>query len=178
MCAVGKDGKPKYPALAKIATNRHALDKNDDFPCLWCKREYPRRKGKAAEAAWWPVSLMYDKGVRLVRHLPLTGVYWYQGESNATTNVAPDVPLDDDYMLETNLAVIEELRGGRDIPFVMMGLPKMNRPWDPYRAAQRKACEKTGAIYVDSFGAGLGDLRDVHPRNKIPFAELVMKALQ
>ncbi len=178
MCAVGKDGKPKYPALCKIATNRHTLDKNDDFPCLWCKREYPRRKGKAVEAAWWPVSLMFDKGVKLVEHLPLTGVYWYQGESNATRNVAPDAPLDDDYMLETNLAIIEELRGGKDIPFVMMGLPKLNRPWDPYRAAQRKACETMGAIYVDSFGAGLGDERDVHPRNKIPFAELVMKSLQ
>ena len=177
MCAVGPDGKPKYPNLCKIATNRHQIDRNDDFPCAWCKREFPRRKGKAAEAAWWPVSLMYDRGIKRLRNLPLTGIYWYQGESNATTNVAPDVPLADDYMLETNLAIIEQLRGNRNSPFVMMGLPKMNRPWDPYRAAQKKACEQTGAIYIDSLAAGLGDPHDVHPRNKIPFAELVIKAL-
>ncbi len=178
MCAVDKDGKPLYPNLCRIATNRHQIDSNDDFPCAWCKREYPRRKGKAAEAACWPVSYMYDRGVKLLRDIPLTGIYWYQGESNATTNVSPDVPLADDYMLETNLAVIDQLRGGRKIPFVMMGLPKMNRPWANYRAAQRKACEEKGAIYIDSFGAGLGDERDVHPRNKIPFAELVMDALE
>ena len=32
-----------------------------------------------------------------------------------------------------------------------MGLPKMNRPWEPYRDIQRKVCEDTGAIYVDTF---------------------------
>ena len=178
MCKVGPDGKPVYPNLCKIATNRHRINVNDDFPCAWCKREYLRRKGKAVEAAWWPVSRMYDFGIKSIKELPLTGIYWYQGESNATTNVAPDVPLADDYMLETNLAIIDELRGERQIPFVMMGLPKMNRPWGPYRAAQKRACEEKGAIFVDSFAAGLGDERDVHPRNKIPFAELVMKALE
>lgn len=177
MCALGEDGRPKYPHLRKIALNPHSLDANDDFPCQWCKSEYPRRKGKAAEAAWWPISRMYEEGVRLVEHLPLSGVYWYQGESNATRNVAPDEPLDNDYMLETNLAAIEQLRGNRKIPFVMMGLPKMNRPWAPYRAAQKLACERLGAIYIDSFAAGLGDERNVHPRNKIPFAELVISNL-
>ena len=59
----------------------------------------------------------------------------------------------------------------------MMGLPKMNRPWKPYRAAQKKVCEEAGVIYVDTFGAGLGDMHDVHPRDKVPFAELAIKAL-
>ena len=123
------------------------------------------------------MSLLYDRGVRRVAHLPLSGVLWYQGESNATTCVNPDVPLADDYMLETNLAVIEQLRGERKMPFIMMGLPKMNRPWAPYRAAQKKACEKYGATYVDTFAAGLGDMRDVHPRDKVPFAELAARAV-
>ena len=39
-------------------------------------------------------------------------------------------------------------------------------------------CEETGAIYVDTFGAGLGDERDVHPRDKVPFAELAIEALE
>lgn len=176
MCRVGRDGRPAYPRLFAIATNRRQIDENEDFPCAWCKREYRRRKGKSSEASWWPVSRLYDEGIRRVSHLPLSGVLWYQGESNATTCVDPDVPLADDYMLETNLAVIEQLRGERNIPFIMMGLPKMNRPWEPYRAAQRKACAMSGATYVDTFAAGLGDMRDVHPRDKIPFAELAAKA--
>lgn len=176
MCKVGKDGNPIYPKLCAIATNRHQINENEDFPCAWCKREYQRRKGKAAEAGWWPVSLLYDRGIKRIEHLPLTGVLWYQGESNATRCVAPEAPLDDEYMLETNLAAIEQLRGRKKIPFIMMGLPKMNRPWEPYRAAQKKACEQAGAIFVDTFAAGLGDPRDVHPRDKIPFAELAADA--
>ena len=60
----------------------------------------------------------------------------------------------------------------------MMGLPKMNRPWEQYRAVQKRVCKETGAIYVDTFAAGLGEINDVHPRNKIPFAELAINALQ
>ncbi len=59
----------------------------------------------------------------------------------------------------------------------MMGLPKMNRPWEQYRAVQREVCDETGAIFVDTFAAGLGEMNDVHPRDKIPFAELAIKAL-
>ena len=35
-----------------------------------------------------------------------------------------------------------------------------------------------GAIFVDTFAAGLGEMNDVHPRDKIPFAELAINALR
>lgn len=168
-----------YPALAAIATNRRRLDRNADFPCAWVAREYPRRRGNREEARWWPVSAMFDKGIQVIRgkRIPVTGVLWYQGESNATTCVRPDTPTPRAYQEETLRAVIDELRGGRDIPFVMMGLPKMNRPWEQYRDVQKKIAAEKGAIFVDTFAAGLGDPRDVHPRDKIPFAELAVDAL-
>ena len=180
MCAVGKDGKPVYPHLAAIATNRRRLDKNADFPCKWVAREYPRRRANVEEARWWPVSSMYDRGIRRVKEMgiSLDGILWYQGESNATTCVAPDAPTPEEYQLETLRAVVAELRGEKRIPFMMMGLPKMNRPWEQYRAAQKKVCDETGAIFVDAFAAGLGEMNDVHPRDKVPFAELAMKTLQ
>ncbi len=180
MCAIGKDGKPLYPHLAAIATNRHRLDQNKDFPCKWVAREYPRRRGNREEAYWWPVSKMYDHGIKPIRAcgIKVDGILWYQGESNATTCVAPDTALPSDYIEETLRALVTELRGDRKIPFVMIGLPKMNRPWAPYRAAQKKVCEEAGAIYVDTFGAGLGDMHDVHPRDKVPFADLAIKALE
>ena len=176
LCAVGPDGRPRYPHLARIATNRHRLDGNRDFPCAWCAREYPKRRGNLEEARWWPVSALYDHGIRRIRHLPLTGILWYQGESNATANVTPDTPLHDDYLKETLHAAVTGLRGDRNLPFLMMGLPVMNRPWAPYRMAQRTVCAETGAIYLDTFGAGLGDPGDVHPRDKRPFAELAARA--
>ena len=187
MCAVGKDGKPLYPHLATIATNRHRLDQNKDFPCAWVAREYPRRRANTEEAYWWPVSKMYDNGFARIKESGITidGILWYQGESNATTCVAPDTPTDRDYQLETLRALVSELRSvsqlttpNSQLPtFIMMGLPKMNRPWEQYRAVQREVCDETGAIFVDTFAAGLGEMNDVHPRDKIPFAELAIKAL-
>ena len=170
MCAVDDNGKPVYPKLAAIATNRRRLDRNGDFPCAWVAREYPRRRGNKSEAYWWPVSKMYDEGIREIRRrgFPVTGILWYQGESNATTCVNQE---------ETLRAVIDELRGGYGIPFVMIALPKMNRPWERYREVQKKIAAEKGAVFVDTFAAGLGDMRDVHPRDKIPFAELAIKAL-
>lgn len=179
MCAVDGNGKPVYPKLAAIATNRRRLDRNRDFPCAWVAREYPRRRGNKSEAHWWSVSKMYDSGVREIRRrrYPITGVLWYQGESNATTCVNPDVPTPRDYQEETLRAVIDELREGRSIPFVMMGLPKMNRPWERYRDVQKNVAREKGVIFVDTFAAGLGDMRDVHPRDKIPFAELAIESV-
>jgi len=191
MCAVGKDGKPIYPSLAAIATNRHRLDQNSNFPCKWVAREYPRRRANKEEAYWWPVSLMYDKGIKRIKEsgIQLDGVLWYQGESNATTCVAPDTPTEEDYQLETLRALVAELRSPFPVTssqfpvtrsplptFVLMGLPKMNRPWEQYRAVQKKVSEETGAIFVDTFGAGLGEMNDVHPRDKVAFAELAIKA--
>lgn len=179
MCRVDRGGSAVYPHLMAIATNRHRLDANADFPCKWVAREYPRRSGNMEEGHWWPVSLMYDEGISKVKDLKLDGILWYQGESNATLCVgSPDEPLDSVYMEETLRAVVEELRGERQIPFIMMGLPKMNRPWAPYRAAQAKVARETGCIFVDTFAAGLGEENDVHPRNKIPFAELAIEALE
>jgi len=176
MCAVNADGKPKYPHLAAIATNRHRLDQNSDFPCSWVAREYPRRRNNMDEGHWWPVSIMYDNGIKLVKKLPIDGILWYQGESNATTCVAPDKPTPADYQLETLRALVEELRGDKKIPFIMMGLPKMNRPWEQYRETQKKVCAETGAVYVDTFGADLGEMNDVHPRDKVAFADLAANA--
>ena len=52
----------------------------------------------------------------------------------------------------------------------------MNRPWEPYRAVQKRVCEETGATFVDTFAAGLGDMNDVHPRDKAAFADLAARA--
>ena len=187
MCAMGKDGKPLYPHLAAIATNRHRLDQNRDFPCAWVAREYPRRRANKEEAYWWPVSKMYDEGIKRIMKsgVKIDGILWYQGESNATTCVAPDKPTDRDYQLETLRALVSELRSGSQLStpnsqlptFIMMGLPKMNRPWEQYRAVQKQVCDETGAVFVDTFAAGLGDPNDVHPRDKTVFADLAAKAV-
>lgn len=176
MAAVDSMGKPLYPHLQKIVTTRKQIDTNEDFPCTWCAQEY--RKRMKGEGGGWALNILYRNGIARVKHLPLTGILWYQGESNATTGVGnrAGAPLDEAYMEETLRAIVSELRPSRNTPFLMVGLPVMNRDWAPYRALQEKVCKDTGAIYLDTFGAGLGDPNNVHPANKIPFAEMASKA--
>ena len=176
MSAKRPDGGDLYPHLAAMVRDGRPIDANAAFPCAWCAQEYSKRKGCAGEGAWWDISRMYEDGISLLGDVPLDGILWYQGESNASTCVKPDTALDPQYVEETLRAVVSELRGDRKIPFLMFGLPIMNRPWETYRAAQRKVCAETGAVYLDTFGAGLGDPGNVHPRNKIPFAEMAADA--
>ncbi|MEG2724433.1 MAG: GDSL-type esterase/lipase family protein [Kiritimatiellia bacterium] len=176
LAAVDATGTPRYPTLLKTVTNRRPIDVNEDFLPVWCAKEYRRRLN--AESAAWATSYLYDHGIAKIKQLPLTGILWYQGESNATRNISPDTPLPTPYLEETLRAVISELRPTADTPFLMVGLPKMNRPWEPYRAAQKKVCEESGAIYLDTFGADLGELNNVHPRNKVPIAEMAADAAQ
>ena len=54
---------------------------------------------------------MYDNGIKRIKDGKITvdGILWYQGDSNATTCVAPDTPTDRDYQLETLRALVSEL---------------------------------------------------------------------
>ncbi len=179
MCKVDSRGAFVYPHLAAIATNRRRLDANADFPCLWVAREYPRRRNNMEEGHLWPVALMFDAGLSRLSSIPFDGVLWYQGESNATTCVAPDTPTPRDYQIETLRAIVEQLRelAPAPRPLVVVGLPKMNRPWEQYRQAQRMVAGEAGAIFVDTYAAGLGDPNDVHPRDKAAFADLAAKCV-
>ena len=40
------------------------------------------------------------------------------------------------------------------------------------------AAEETGATFVDTFAAGLGEMNDVHPRDKTVFADIAAKAVR
>lgn len=176
MAAQKPDGSPKYPTLLKILTNRKRFDQNEDIPRMWCKTVFAQRQGQ--EAGGWAVNRLYNCGIARVRHLPLTGILWYQGESNASIAIGgeKDAPLPAAYTEETLRAAIESLRPSPETPFLMVGLPVMNRPWAPYRALQQKVCQEMGAIYLDTFGRGLGTPNNIHPPKKVPFAEMAAEA--
>ena len=177
MAAVNQMGHPRYPTLHKIVTNRKPFDANEDIPASWCKSVFAKRQN--AEAGGWEVGKLNRLGIARIKHLPLTGILWYQGESNASTaySAKDDKPLPTPYMEETLRAIVQELRPNPKTPFIMYGLPIMNRPWEPYRKLQKKVCKETGAIYIDTFGAKLGEPNNVHPTNKIPFAEMAAEAV-
>ncbi len=102
---------------------------------------------------------LYEAGIRPLRHFPLKGVIWYQGESNA-------------HNVELHEAMFPVLVAswrkvwGEDLPFYLVQLSGINRPsWPHFRDSQRRLAEKISncAIAVSS---DLGHPTDVHPTRK------------
>lgn len=176
MAAVDSNLKQVYPHLFKIVRNRKQIDTNEDFPCKWCAQEYRSRINE--ESKWWGLAAINRAAISKIKHLHFNGILWYQGESNATTGVGErdGEPLPVEYMEETIRASVQELRGGKKTPMLVVGLPVMNREWGPYRSLQKKVCDDTGCVFLDTYAAGLGDMNNVHPTDKVPFAEMAVEA--
>lgn len=116
---------------------------------------------------------LFDSGIRWWRDFSLTGVMWYQGETNAEI-------LDDAW----NERLITDLvQGWRkvlaqpNLPFIMVQLPKIggNDPlrcgWPQFRAVQARAAEKLKRVsLIETIDLGW-DSPDVHPPDKRPVGE-------
>jgi sialate O-acetylesterase len=147
-----------------------AMKHGDIYP-VWCLQRMKGNLSKANGIGEHPFqpSYIYTRAIEPLSGFGTKGIIWYQGESNATdeTNTRP---MPDDYMLEVTQTLRNDIaRIFGPVPFIMTMLPKMNRPWEPFRKIQEqvaKSCPHTGLIETRD----LGDERDVHPRHKTPFA--------
>jgi sialate O-acetylesterase len=121
---------------------------------------------------------LFDSGVRWWRGFQLTGVLWYQGETNAEI-------LDDAW----NERLITDLVHGwrkvlaqPDLPFLMVQLPRiggddpLRRGWPQFRAVQARAAAKLPYVaLIETVDLGW-DSPDVHPPDKRPVGERLGKA--
>jgi sialate O-acetylesterase len=121
---------------------------------------------------------LFESGVRWWRDFPLTGVFWYQGETNAEI-------LDDPW----NERLITDLvQGWRkelnqpDLPFFMVQLPRiggndpLRRGWPQFREVQARAARKLDHVsLIETVDLGW-DSPDVHPPDKRPVGERLGKA--
>jgi sialate O-acetylesterase len=116
---------------------------------------------------------LFDSGVRWWRDFPLTGVLWYQGETNAEI-------LDDAW---NERLIIDLVAGWRErltqpeLPFVMVQLPRiggddpLRRGWPQFRAVQARAAAKLPKVsLIETLDLGW-DSPDVHPPDKRPVGE-------
>jgi sialate O-acetylesterase len=111
---------------------------------------------------------MWESAVAPMIPLPIRGVIWYQGESNAQL----------DWRVSQHRAIFELLVadwrkqfGLGEFPFLFVQLPGMGRPhWPEFREQQRRALKclpNTGmAITID-----IGHPTNVHPKTKKPVGE-------
>lgn len=115
---------------------------------------------------------LFEAGIQPLVSLPLSGIIWYQGESNA-------------HNLEAFSALFELLvRDWRkawknaDMPWLFVQLSSLNRPsWPSIRNEQRLLSDKLDNVYM-AVSSDCGNPNDVHPTQKKPIGErLALQAL-
>lgn len=122
--------------------------------------------------------LLFDSGVHWWRDFPLSGVLWYQGETNAEI-------IDDAWneILLTDLVQgwRKEL-GQPDLPFFMVQLPRiggndpLRKGWPAFRAVQATVAAKLPHVsLIQTVDLGW-DSPDVHPPDKRPVGERLGQA--
>ncbi len=157
--------------------------RGDAYP-QWC-----RQRVRENLAAWFAAptgaqphhpfepGFLYEAGVRALRRMPIRGVVWYQGESNATdtaTSSARD-PRKNEALLRRVIQSFRDSWRRPELPFLMVQLPGIRRDWEAFREVQDRVAQTTRgcelAVTID-----LGAPDDVHPRRKVPVGERLAAA--
>lgn len=128
----------------------------------WARGRARKNLGGEGRHPYEPCYL-YESALLPLKDLPVTGVLWYQGESNAENLESHEklFPL-----------VVDSFRGlFGQVPFYYCQLSEMNRPtWPAFRESQEKlqSCRPRLGMVVTK---DLGEWTEVHYHNKKPAGE-------
>ncbi len=164
----------KSPELKSLA-NRPWLDNPKLEP--WCRDRAKLNLSRAQQQGiqlpgdscgpYHPFKpgFMYSSSVKPFLRLPIRGVLWYQGESNAESRTqAASYPA-------KFLALIKSWRASFDqpqLPFLFVQLPALNRPhWPAFREYQRRMLDQIEHVGM-AISLDCGDANNVHPNTKRP----------
>jgi len=142
--------------------------KQNDFIQTWCRERAATNielaDNKLQRHPYEP-AYIYDAGVKSVVGIPVAGVIWYQGESNAHNA---------EHFKHAFSALVKSWRSAfneAEMPFYFAQLSSLSRPsWPHFRETQRELALSipNTAMVVTS---DLGDSLDVHPKHKIEIGE-------
>ena len=113
----------------------------------------------------------FEAGILSLDHYPITGVIWYQGESNAERVEVHE---------ELFPLLVDSWRNYfSDVPFYYVQLSSLNRTcWPIFRDSQRRLLGARPGLGM-AVTSDLGDPTDVHYRQKRPVGErLALQALE
>ncbi|MFN6015932.1 MAG: sialate O-acetylesterase [Verrucomicrobiota bacterium] len=124
-------------------------------------------------------SELYQKKVLPLEGTPITGIIWYQGESNADSS---SMAAEYDVWLKGLIASWRRLFG--EVPFLIVELPHYKSPSaetptssNELRAAQKRCADSGNATFlVPAFD--LGDEHDIHPKRKRAMGERIAEFIQ
>lgn len=142
---------------------------NNDFINPWCRE----RAGQNSELSDNPLqrhpyhpSYLYEAGIQNITRLNISGVIWYQGESNEQNVQLHEVIFP---------TLVESWRSAwnDDFPFYYVQLSSMalgRETWGHFRDSQRRLMYEIPNSGM-SVSSDLGDSTDVHPREKKQIGE-------
>ena len=120
---------------------------------------------------------LFEAGIRPFEKMPIRGVIWYQGESNATEDGAGSPPIDSKKNFLTHKKLIESWRTefeDDDLPFYFVQLPGLNREWAAFREVQSKIDTLVPNTHM-AITFDVGHPTNVHPTTKKPIGERLAK---
>ncbi|MCK5941810.1 MAG: exo-alpha-sialidase [Planctomycetes bacterium] len=150
---------------------------SDAYPA-WCRERvgqnlaawFEQPTGERPHHPFEP-GFLFAAGIAPLARMPIKGVIWYQGESNATdtaTSPARD-PARNEALLRRLIAAFRD-NWDPALPFHFVQLPGIQRDWESFREVQDRVARDTDAcemvVTID-----LGHPTDVHPRRKVPVGD-------
>lgn len=107
---------------------------------------------------------LHEASIRLLSELPISGVIWYQGESNAHNKDAHE------RLFPLLVKSWRKTWNNDHLPFYYVQLSSLNRPsWPWFRDSQRRLLAQIPHSGM-AVSSDVGNPSDVHPRNKRPVA--------
>jgi len=166
--------------------------RNGDFGQAWARGRMTQNIAHALNkesAAYNPLqrhpyepAYLFEAAIAPLGHLPIRGVIWYQGESNAHNIEAHErlfTLLEQSWRGFFAQRWRSEFHKKHPLPFYVVQLSSLPRPsWPAFRDSQRRLASELPytALVVTS---DLGDPNDVHYRTKRPVGErLALQALK
>ena len=166
--------------------------RNGDFGQAWARGRMTQNIAHALDKespAYNPLqrhpydpAYLFEAAIEPLGHLPIKGVIWYQGESNAHNIEAHEqlfTLLEQSWRKHFARRWNCEFQKKPELPFYTVQLSSLPRPsWPAFRDSQRRLAQSlpnTGMVVTSD----LGDKNDVHYRTKRPVGErLALQALR
>ncbi|MDE5800548.1 MAG: cyclically-permuted mutarotase family protein, partial [Paramuribaculum sp.] len=116
---------------------------------------------------------LYSAGIRPLEGFDVSGVIWYQGESNAHNTMLFE------RLFPMFVSSWREALGNPVMPIHTVQLSSIDRSsWPEFRDAQRRLADRLEGVTL-TVSSDLGDSLDVHPRHKRPIGRrLALQALR
>ena len=117
---------------------------------------------------------LFEAAIAPLGHLPIKGVLWYQGESNAHNIEAHEqlfTLLEHSWRQHFARRWNCEFQKKPVLPFYVVQLSSLPRPsWPAFRDSQRRLCNQLPDTWM-AVSSDVGDASDVHYRTKRPVGE-------